>query len=964
MAWSRMHPLMWSGYASRSITAAIAALLAALIPAMPRSAPAPLTPVPGTVDVAIRTARDLRDALDARGARIGSVLPGGNGTGGGVLTATIGTELLPDLVHLPGVLSVTVGDRLTPQLDQATSAAQIGASDVNQVVMDHLGRPVTGRGVLIGIADTGVDWSHPDFQRADGSTRLVGLWDQGAAPATAAGLPTVGYGRAWTATQVDAWIAAGIAPGATCVTASCATAGSSGVATPDDRPIGASILEAGHGTHVLAGAASGGRARSCDGACTPAFFPGTAPGADIAVVRTDLSTAHVIDAWSWLVAVAKARGQPLVVVNALAVARGGAHDGTHPLEVAIDGLSGQGVVFVTAAGNAGGSGAHASGTLPGPGVLQQASFAVFTDPVVPTDATVDVWWRASDDLAFAIQDPRGSTIVDFTARGDGARAATNADHVEVTFTVLAASSGQSHAVLTLHRAMSGITGGLGGTWTLLARANGVGAGDRAGRWDAWIDLDASPSVRWLSAAESGRTDGRVDAVTLTEPATARQAIVAGAFASRASWVDRDGTTRVPNPPITAGDVATFSGQGPTVDGLQRPDVVAPGAVVVASRSATDATVGVNLVGSAARHRAAAGTSVAAAEVAGVVALLMQVRPDLTPSDVRAALRAGAANAPVGGWDPRWGAGRLRAPGPVAAILALPVTATPTPGTALTPTATPTPTSSLTPTPTSSSTPTSTSSSTPSATPSVTASATAEGLGAGGAATATPTSSHTSTTPATATATPTSSHTSTTSATATASATPTPSRTPTASATAAASRTSTATRTATPVGTTEIVITMALWRAAPAPAPSHAVATHVEIYPGTSLPGSRTAVFEADVTANQSGIIDMLVPGLDGYYDVVVRPRGAVSHERSAVSLRPHAVKDLAFTADEFREGDLDGNDRIDQADLDRLVASYGKSLGDAGFDPAADLDRDGEVSVIDVSAVVRGLGLAGPIPVG
>lgn len=158
--------------------------------------------------------------------------------------------------------------------------------------------------------------------------------------------------------------------------------------------------------------------------------------------------------------------------------------------------------------------------------------------------------------------------------------------------------------------------------------------------------------------------------------------------------------------------------------------------------------------------------------------------------------------------------------------------------------------------------------------------------------------------------------------------------------------------------------MALWRAASAPAPSHAVVAHVAIYPGTSLPGSRTAVFEAEVTANQSGIIDLLVPGLDGYYDVVVRPRGAVSHERSAVSLRPHAVRDLAFTADEFREGDLDGNDRIDQADLDRLVASYGKVAGDAGFDPVADLDRDGEVSVVDVSAVVRGLGLVGPIPVG
>ena len=158
--------------------------------------------------------------------------------------------------------------------------------------------------------------------------------------------------------------------------------------------------------------------------------------------------------------------------------------------------------------------------------------------------------------------------------------------------------------------------------------------------------------------------------------------------------------------------------------------------------------------------------------------------------------------------------------------------------------------------------------------------------------------------------------------------------------------------------------MALWRAAPSPAPSHGVVAHVAIYPGTTLPGSRAAVFETDATANQSGIIDLIIPGLDGYYDVVVRPTGAISHERNAVSLRPHAVRDLLFTADEFREGDLDGNDQIDQADLNRLVAAYGKLSGDAGYDAAADLDHDGEVSILDVSAVVRGLGLIGPIPVG
>jgi hypothetical protein len=1006
--WRTMPSLMWRRYARRGTALAVAALLLACIPAVPRSnvrARAPNQSTSATVDVAIRATRNLRDALDARGARIGTDLPAGATAGGRVLTASIGVAMLPEISHLPGVQSVTVGDRLAPQLDQATSAAQTGAAAVVRNLTDHLGRPVTGRGVLIGIADTGIDWSHADFRRADGGTRLVGLWDQNAPAGGGANLPAVTYGRAWSAAQVDAWIAAGILPGDRCPTAGCLNLAAAGVATPDDRPIGSSALESGHGTHVLAGAASGGLARSCDGVCSPTFFQGVAPEADLAVVRTDLSTAHVIDAWSWLVSVAKARGQPLVIVNALAVSRAGAHDGSHPLEVAIDALSGPGVSFVTAAGNAGGLGAHASGTLLQPGTIQNASFAIYTDPEVRTDATVDIWWRGSDDLEFAVQDPYGATAIDFTSRGSAPRATTTAGGVAVTFTSASTPSGPSHAVLTLHRAKTGVTGGLGGMWTLIVRATSLGVGDRVGQWDAWIDLDSAPSVRWLSSAESGKTHGRIDTTTLAEPATARQAIVVGAFASRASWVDGDGTTRSTNPPIVTGDVAAFSGRGPTVDGLQRPDVVAPGAVVVAARSATDATDPRYLAGSAGRHRAASGTSVAAGQAAGVVALLMQLRPSLSPNEARAALRDGAASSPLSGWDPSWGAGKLRAPEPVSAVLAMPVTATPTPGTAATPTATatspptssPTPgataTATATPSPTSSPTPgaTATATATPSPTSSPTSGATTTATATpsptssptpGATATATATSpslagATATSTPAPAMSTPTATDTalaSTASASATrvalstatpsASPTATASRTPTATSPATASRTSTPTRTATPVGTTELLITMSLWRAAPPPAPSHAVSAHVSVYLGPSLPGTRVAVYETDATANQSGIIDLLIPGLDGYYDVVVRPTGAISHERSAVSLRPHAVKDLLFTADEFREGDLDGNDRIDQADLDRLVASYGKRAGDDGFDAAADLDRDGEVSILDVSAIVRGLGLVGPIPVG
>ncbi len=956
---------------SRAVAFGLAVFLVSLAPGVPLGPGIAVhAGAVASSSVAILARFDVRDDLALRGARLGTAL---RVPGGYLFTASVPSSLLPELARLPGIGSVIAGDALAPQLDQATSGTQVGAADVARGVTDHLGRPVTGRGVLVGIADTGLDWSHADFRRADGTTRLVGLWDQGSATSLTPGLPGVTYGRTWTPSQVDAWIAAGIAPGTACQTLTCVAAGAAGVASPDDRlPSGTTAaVVAGHGTHVLASAASGGRAPSCDGACTPAFYPGSAPEADIAVVRTDLSTPHVIDAWQWLVNVARARGQPLVVVNALAVTRAGAHDGSHPLEVAIDALSGPGVVFVTAAGNAGDGGAHASGTLSGPGIIQSAALAAFTDPVVPTDATIDIWWRATDDLEFALQDPFGTTIVPFTSRTGLATTAAAFDATAVTFSPAVGTTTASHATLALHRAMTGPSGGLQGTWTLLSRAVTIGAGAGAGRWDAWVDLDAVPAVRWLPATDLGKTDGRVDTGTLVEPATAREAIVVGALASRPSWVDRDGVTRQPVPTIVAGAVAPFSGRGPTVDGLQRPDIIAPGAVVVAARSSTDATGAMYLVGTGARHRAASGTSVAAGQVAGVVALLLQLKPDLAPVDIRRHLGAGAGSPPVGGWDAERGAGTLRAPGPVQAVLALPVTATPSPAPVASPTASATPVPAPPASPTASPTSTAVASVAPTATSTGTATWTAS---PSPTSTASPTPATVPTVTPTRTFTPTSSASAvpaaTGTATAVASATPTPPPAPsathlaTATRTPTASRTATATRTPTPVANTEVVIPLALWRASSAPSAAHAVSVHVAIYAGPSLPGSRTPVYEVDATADQGGTVDILVPGLDGYYDVVVRPAGAISHERSAVSLRPHAVKVVAFDGDEFREGDIDRNDRIDQNDLARLVAGYGKVAGETGFDPALDLDRDGEVSVIDFSALVRGLGLAGPVPVG
>ena len=927
------------------------------------------------VDVVVQSTRDVGRGLAGRGARVRTVIPTGlsragrHSSGTGFLaTARVPQAVLPEIAAWPGVVAVVVGERLVPQLDQSVSAAHVGATDVWAVATDHIGRSVTGKGVLVGIADTGVDWSHGDFRLNGGATRIAALWDQSAgAGALPSGLPSVAYGRAFSSAHIDVWNASATVPGTPCGSAACVASGAAGVNTPDDRSAGGSSSSdapAGHGTHVLGAAVSGGRALSCETVgCSPVPYRGVAPDADIVVVRTDLQTTHVIDAWTWMRDLARMRGQPLVILNALSVARAGAHDGTHPLEVAIDAISGPGTIIVTASGNNGALDAHASG-IASTGTLSNAKFAVYSGDSPTVDANIDLWTRAADLLEFRLDDPYGQQVFPFTATGAGAMVATTSDGTSVSFNPSAeapATTNGAHATISLHRSR-----GLQGAWTLSVHALSVGENDgkaTPGRWDAWIDPDTKGTVRWLDTASSGTTNGIDLTGTLSEPGTARQAIVVGSYVSRGSWVDVTGTSRQPAPTPVMGAVSTFSGRGPARDGLARPDIAAPGEVIVAARSQTATIADSNLVGSAARHRAASGTSVAAAHAAGVVALLMQVKSDLTPDLVRTLLREGASAPPGGAWDGAWGTGRLRAAPAVQAALALPLSVTPTATSAATPTSSATATSTPPPTATATSNFGATASATPTAAASVTATASPSPTAS---ATATPTSILTQS-PTGSTSTPVTGQTTPTTSTPTATSVSSATRTPTTGASptrsATASRTATATRTATPTPVTEMVISLLLTRAVSVPAPAYAVPVRVSLYRGPSVPGSRTPVVELDLVSDQTGMIDVIVPGLDGVYDLVVKPSGALSHEVSAVSLRPNAIRAVSLDKDRFRDGDADGNDRIDAVDLARLRAAYGRTSSDPLFDPAVDFDRDGEVTVLDFSAVVRNLGYAGPIPV-
>ncbi|NLE75243.1 MAG: S8 family peptidase [Chloroflexi bacterium] len=114
-------------------------------------------------------------------------------------------------------------------------------------------------------------------------------------------------------------------------------------------------------------------------------------------------------------------------------------------------------------------------------------------------------------------------------------------------------------------------------------------------------------------------------------------------------------------------IADFSSRGPTLDGRVKPDLVFPGAGIVACRAQ-----GSNL-GKAvdARYTSASGTSMATPHASGAAALLLETSPGLTPGQVKALLQRTAVSL---GLDPNaQGSGRgdvlaahasIAGPGPV------------------------------------------------------------------------------------------------------------------------------------------------------------------------------------------------------------------------------------------------------------------------------------------------------------
>lgn len=507
--------------------------------------------------------------------------------GGNLVTMSLPVATLREVAALDAVNYIQAAGKVYLRTDKAR--ADVGVDQCHTATAGM--EAYTGSGIVVGLVDTGMDYTHIAYCDRTGTTlRLSKVWDQ-----NQTGTPPEGfdYGTEYaTPARVKA-----------------------------KRYDTKSQYHAGHVLGIAAGADM-----------TSDYY-GMAPDADLVYVSMGDNTAAIADGVKYIFDYAKSVGKPCVVNLSLGTHLG-PHDGTSSTDQMFDQLAGPGRIIVGACGNEGENTLHAGKTIAEEG----DSLRFMIAPNSYGESYVDIWGTKNTQMTVkvVIVDTRNGRVKAESAEVSTAQSGSRT--VRVTYGQYTASVGLAYGVADNNmepNVLADVSGYVSGNY----RVGIIATSETGSTIHAWQALDGDA---FEETTVDGWTSGDTDYTAGEVGGTGKSVISVGAYNTRLSWTDLSGSSYNYNG--WAGQLnglSAFSSHGPTADGRRKPDVTAPGCGIISAMSKwysgfNNATcVAKSRVGSLDYYyQVLQGTSQATPVVTGTVALWLQANPDLTPDDIR------------------------------------------------------------------------------------------------------------------------------------------------------------------------------------------------------------------------------------------------------------------------------------------------------------------------------------------
>lgn len=279
---------------------------------------------------------------------------------------TVPEHLIDEVSRFPQIEYIEKPKRLFFAIARAKAASCINP-------LQEPPRNLTGRGVLVAVLDSGIDYYHEDFRNPDGTTRIAALWDQM-------------LDRVFSPEEINKALESG--------------------SRREARALVPSSDAGGHGTAVAGIAAGNGREES-------GAYRGVACEAELLVVKLGTAmadgfprTTELMRAVDFAVTTAADLGKPLVI-NISFGNTYGSHDGTSLLETFLDDIGNYGrTTIVVGSGNEGAAAGHASGRLRTSGT-EQVELAVAP---YETGISVQLWKSYPDEFTIRLRTPSGELL--------------------------------------------------------------------------------------------------------------------------------------------------------------------------------------------------------------------------------------------------------------------------------------------------------------------------------------------------------------------------------------------------------------------------------------------------------------------------------------------------------------------------------------------------------------------------